>query len=522
LLTSCAGGDGGDEVEAVASQEGIATNLPEPTEPTTGGQLVIGLEAETNGFDPAGNQLASAGYLVASAIFDPLMTATTDGQVEPFLAESMEANEDYTEWTIVLRDGITFHDGSTFDAEDVAASLEALREGTLSRFGSLAVEEIEAVDARTVVVTMDEPWAAYPWALAQQGGFMRPAESVGDEGFGNRPIGTGPFVFDSREPGGSTLVVKNEDYWRDGLPYLDSIEYRVFTDPGTRSNALEAGDVDLIQTTSDEDILRFRGSDLTQVEDPDSEETVVMLNTAQAPFDSLIARQALAHATNREQIIQTVGSGIALPADSPFSEDEAFWSEDAGALGYDPERAAELAAQYEAETGEPISFRFSGVPDIETVALQQLLVSMWSDVGIEAEINTVEQQQYILDVANGGYQAAWFRNFAQAQPDFFYNFWGSRYAQPLGDISLNFTHHTDPALDELLLEARATQDQEVRVPLYQDAVRMLNAEVPYLWLFHTPWALVARPGVHGLETPFEIGFARLDSKPWIGELWIEE
>jgi ABC-type transport system substrate-binding protein len=249
---------------------------------------------------------------------------------------------------------------------------------------------------------------------------------------------------------------------------------------------------------------------------------MVMLNTAQAPFDNIIARQALAYATNQTQLIQTVGSGIAVPADSPFSEDEAFWAEDSGFPSYDPAKARELVAQYEAETGEPLEFAFSGVPDIETVALQQLLVSMWSDVGIEASISTVEQQQYILDVANGGYQAAWFRNFAYAQPDNLYLFWASRFNQPLGDISLNFTHHEDPALDDLLVEARGTQDREVRVRLYQEAVERINAAVPYVWLYHTPWALVARPGVHGLDRPFDIGFARLDAKSWVGELWIEE
>lgn len=247
-----------------------------------------------------------------------------------------------------------------------------------------------------------------------------------------------------------------------------------------------------------------------------------MLNTDAAPFDNLIARQALAYATNQSQLIQTIGSGIALPADSPFSEDEDYWAEDTGFPTYDPEKARELVAQYEAETGQPLEFAFSGVPDIETVALQQLLISMWSDVGIEASINTVEQQQYILDVAQGGYQAAWFRNFAYAQPDFLYLFWGSRFNQEVGDISLNFTHFEDPELDDLLIEARGIQDREVRAGLYQEATEIVNAAVPYVWLYHTPWALVARPGVHGLDTPFEIGFARLDAKPWVGELWIEE
>ena len=521
-LAVLAGASGSDDRQGVATDGALATNHPEgDVEPTPGGQLVIGIEAETDGWSPAQNQIANAGYMVASAIFDPLMQATPDGGVEPFLAESVESNDDFTEWTITLRDGVTFHDGTEMDSEDLAANLEESRGGLTSRYGLIAVEEVTIVDPLTVQVSMNEPWASFPWSLSGQTGFVRPAEAVGDDSFANQPVGTGPFRFESWEPNGRLSVVKNEDYWREGLPYLDSIEYVVMTDPGTRSNALIAGDVDLIQTTSDEDILRFRASDFTQVEDPDSEETMVMLNTAVAPFDNLLARQAVAYATNRDAIIQTVGSGIALPASGPFSPDEPYYSE-TEFPDYDPEKAAELVEQYEAETGERLSFRFSGVPDIETVALQQLLVSMWNEVGIDASVNTVEQQQYILDVANGGFQAAWFRNFAYSQPDFLYLFWASRFEQPLGEISLNFTHHTDPEVDALLEEARATQDLDVRVPLYQEALDRINAELPYIWLFHTPWALVARQGVHGLERPLELGFARLDAKPWVGELWIEE
>lgn len=246
-----------------------------------------------------------------------------------------------------------------------------------------------------------------------------------------------------------------------------------------------------------------------------------MLNTATAPFDNPLARQAVAHATNRDQIIQTIGSGITLPASGPFSQDEPYYS-DATFPEYDPELARELVEQYEAETGEPLTFDFTGHPEIETVALQQLLVSMWGDVGIEASINTVEQQQLVLDIAQGGYQATWFRNFAHRQPDILYYFWSSELARPIGEISLNFARYENDELDDLLLEARQTKDEAVRVPLYQQAADILNEGNPYIWLYHTPWALVARPGVHGLQTPHGIGFARLDAKPWIGELWIEE
>jgi peptide/nickel transport system substrate-binding protein len=521
LAAGCGDKNEGGQADEDLPNGNRATNLDDSAEPTPGGRLIVGLEADTDGYDPASNQIAAAGLMVASAIYDPLMRAGADGTVEPFLAESLDHNDDFTVWTIHLREGVVFHDGSEMDATDVAANFEASREGLTSKYGLLALDEVDIVDQFTVRLTMNEPWASFAWSLAGQTGMMRPAEATENPEFGLEPVGTGPFKLESWEQGGSLVVVRNEDYWREGLPYLDAIEYRVFTDPGTRSNALEAGDVDLIQTTSDEDILRYRASDFTQIEDPSSEETMVMLNTAVAPFDNLLARRAVAAATDTETIIQTIASGIAEPADSPFSPNEAYYSEDSGYPEYDPEQARRLVAQYEEETGEPLEFDFSGVADIETLGLQQLLVSQWEDVGIEASINTVEQQQYILDIANGGYQASWFRNFAYAQPDFLYIFWASSFEQPLGEISLNFTHHTDPALDDILLEARQTQDADTRIPLYQEAAQLVNEQVPYVWLYHTPWALVARQGVHGLETPYEIGFARLDARPWVGELWIE-
>lgn len=521
LLAGVAGCGGDDGAESAAAPGDGATNLVSGGEPTPGGRLVIGLEAETDGWSPSDSQIANAGYLVASAVYDPLLTTGADGEPEPFLAESVTPNDDHTVWTITLRDGVVFHDGSEVDATDVAAGIEASRTGLTSSFAMGPVEQVEVVDDLTVRVSLNEPWASYDSTLTTQSGFVVPAELAGTPELAQEPVGTGPFRMVEWEPGDRVLVERNEDYWREGLPHLDSIEYRVISDAGTRSAALEAGDVDLIQTTSDEDILRFRLSDLTQVEDLDSEETFVMLNQAAAPFDDPIAREAIALATDSRRIIETVGSGVAEPTTGPFAPDEPWHSEDTGYPDPDPERAAELVAQYEAETGEAFEVRLSGTADVDTLGLQQLLQSMWEEAGIDVTIGTVEQSQFVLDIANGDYQAAWFRNFGYADPDFNYLFWHSSTSEPVGEVALNFTRTEDAELDAALEAGRASGDEAARAEAYQQAVRALNGQLAYVWLGHTPWALVARPGVRGLEHPLELGIARLDAKPWVGELWIE-
>jgi ABC-type transport system substrate-binding protein len=147
---------------------------------------------------------------------------------------------------------------------------------------------------------------------------------------------------------------------------------------------------------------------------------------------------------------------------------------------------------------------------------------MWGELGIDVQVNTVEQAVYILDVVSGAYQASWWRNFGYTDPDFDYIFWHSSQSTPPPGISINFTHTEDPTLDALLDEAReVAETPEERKVVYEKVVQQLNVDLSHIWLFHTPAALIAKPDVRGLNPVRERGgFGTFEPKPWVSGLWV--
>jgi ABC-type transport system substrate-binding protein len=444
------------------------------------------------------------------------MAVTEDRGVEPWLAESVEPNDDGTVWTITTKEGITFHDGTPFDAEVVAANLEARREGALTSIAHEPLQQVEVIDERTVEVTMDQPWAQWDKSLASQSGYMESLANIDNPG--SDPIGTGPFRWSEHVVDDYVLVEANPDYWREGVPHLDEITFDIIVDPVARQAALEAGDVDTIITQTPSTIVDLRDSDFTLVEDGLSDTHVVMLNASKPPFDNPIARQAVAAATDPATIIEAQYDGIVEQASGPFSEDEVWFAEDTGWTGYDAGRAGDLVQQYEDETGESLSFTLKGGQG-ETETLMEVLVTQWAAAGIDAEIEPVEQSAYITEVVYGDYQAGMFRNFSWADPDFNFLFWHSSTAKGEGEVSINFTQMVNDDLDAALEEGRSSFDDEARIAAYNDVQVALNDELTYVWLFHTLWGIASQPDIHGWTEAATRGFSRQDAKIWWGDLW---
>ncbi|MEP6299460.1 MAG: ABC transporter substrate-binding protein, partial [Ilumatobacter sp.] len=252
-------------------------------EPQSGGVLRIGLSADGSGFDT--NQAISAGSSrIVSAMNDPLVAFDAEGEPAPWLAAGVEPSEDFLTWTITLRPDVRFHDGVAVDAAAVKANLDSFRGSASVGYGMALVTDIAVVDDLTLTVAMSSPWVAFDNYLAGQPGFMVSPTSIGTN---NDFVGTGPFVLDSWSPGDSARVVRNDDYWRDDLPYLDAVDFKFISDPTVRRQALEAGDIDAYTNANDFDILDF-------LDDPDvdvwigegnSNESLFLLNTTAAPFD---------------------------------------------------------------------------------------------------------------------------------------------------------------------------------------------------------------------------------------------
>jgi ABC-type transport system substrate-binding protein len=478
--------------------------------PRPGGKITYALEADSDGFDPTENRMAIAGMMVMNAVYDPLTALDVDLVAQPYLAESIEPNERYDEWTITVREGVTFHDGSPLTGEAVATTLMAHKNSILTASAVVPIVNAEATDDRTVVVTMDQAWVAFPNALTAQIGFIPGPSVLADAQVGDapppddpedsrNPVGTGPFEFVSWQPNVSSEWKKYDGYWREGLPYIDDLEFQTVLENQSRKDSLTSGTIDMFHTSDPETIQDMRdvarAGEVQIVEDRgEGEEGFVMLNVQTPPFDNLEVRRALALATDSETYTTVVDGGVPQVARGPFKPSSPWFAE-TDYPDYDQAAAQELVAQLEAEMG-PISFVLATTPSAENQQAVQQLQSQWQAAGFEVAIETKDQTNFIGDALQKKYQANLWRQFGAPDPDTDAVWWQSEAAE--GSLDLNFAGNKNPAIDAALEEGRTNPDPEARKAAYAEFQRLLNEDLPYIWLNHSVWAVVAGNDVRGI------------------------
>ncbi|MBI2705783.1 MAG: ABC transporter substrate-binding protein [Actinobacteria bacterium] len=509
-------------------------NKLEPDEtPKQGGKIIMAVTAETNGWNPASSQWADAGSFVGSTVLEPLMTYDGKGNNIPWLAESVEPKTpgQFDAWVIKIRPGIQFSNGSPLDAAIVKRNLGVFTGETALSGLALAgmFKDIKVVDPMTVEVDLNVPWAAFPNTISGAVGYQMAAEQLdAPDGGRGKPIGTGPFVFDSWQQDNFFKAKKNPNYWRKDaagrqLPYLDEVEFRPVTDSKLRTQALQSGDIDMLLTTRAEDASALQDR-YTVVTDYNGEKTFVMLNVAEDPtktinpFKNIRARRALAYATNRDAVIAAVSPDTPLKSSTTPVVAGTRWEVDENDTGYYPFDQAKARAEveaYKAETGEPgIKFQFAGLSNLEDQKIMQILQAQWAEVGIESTIDTREQTSYITQLVLGGFQAAYFRNYAYLNPDSDWVFWHSSQAKGLGVLSINFHQLKDSELDAAIDDARRTDDAAKQKADYLAATKRINDQAVNIWLFNTPYAIIAQPRVRGLNPARQQGFGDFQPKPW--------
>jgi peptide/nickel transport system substrate-binding protein len=486
---ACGGGDGGGSGE----QGSVDDQLSEQGDPVDGGSLTMGLDAETDSWLPGDGTFAAPGTTVAYSIYDPLMRRSADGEVRPYLAESMEANEDLTVWTLTLRPDITFHDGTDLNAQALKTIWdEYLTIDTSNTQATLAeVTSMDVVDDLTVTYTLEAPNAAFPDVLTASPGwpFSPTAAKKFGEDAGANPVGTGPFKFVSWQRDSQLVVEKNEDYWQEGLPHLDEVTFRVIPDEDTRLASLQSGDIDAMMSLTPSTVVRAR-----DVEGVDSYEFLgntsngSVINTSRAPLDDVRLRQALVMAVDQVGVIEVEGGVEASPpADQYVSPDSPFYSEAAkeAAPQQDLEKAKELYEEYVNDparsdgkpVGAPVSISYDCIPDPTSSQISQLYQSYWSQLGMEVSLNTVEQAQMINNVIAQDYDITCWRLSDEGDP--YFTFKDSFTPGPL-----NFTAYTSPVIDEQLEVLRTTTDVDERKAAVEEISMDLAESVPQLFTGH--------------------------------------
>jgi peptide/nickel transport system substrate-binding protein len=543
LVAAACGGDDDDEESGGddGTEEGGGAQEGEPEEegsPVMGGEITYGIEAETNGgYCLQEAQLAPPGMQVARTIYDTLAAPTEEGEIAPMLAESIEPNDDYTEWTITPREGVTFHDGSPLDAQIIADNLNAYRGASEFRAPQLFIfvfadiASVEATPENTVVVKMKRPWVAFPWTLwgSSRLGIMGRAQLEADSTTcANELVGTGPFMLESWTVNQELVAVRNPNYWMQDsegnqLPYLDKITYVPIPEVAQRINALESGDIDVMHTSDNEQIAeRLRplaeDGDIELFEsDQFGEVNYTMFNVSKPPFDNKNARLAVAHGIDSQFLIDVRGGGIGRIANGPFAEGVMGYMEENEFPQFDPDKAREYAAAYEEETGEPLSFGYTYVTSESGTLTVQEIQTQLADVGIDMSLVPAGDQATTINKALAGdFQAVGWRNHPGADPDTQYNWWyeGS---------PVNFGRIADPEINRLLDEGRTTP--EGREEIYTELNERFASEVYNLWSSWTIWSVSHRPEVNGLlgpTMPVCANFPGLGTGHYVAGIWLAQ
>jgi len=528
LATACGGSDSG------SSDSGGSDTTSAPAEdiaPVPGGSLIIAGEAEvSNPWTPGAIQCDSYCQMRARAFYDPIAVVGEDKEVHPWLAESITANADSSVFTIKVRAGISFTDGTPVDADAIIYNLNATSSGLLikpatkdlarNEDGTLVIEKIDDMSF-TLATGKDGdagsplPWPTFPYLLTTQLGLVASPKWLDAVKAGtakpDQPIGSGPFTFVSYAPGDKMVVKKNPNYWmkdKDGvqLPYLDQIEFRVITDSKVRQSALESGEVDLIATSDTNAIkpLSENSSFVWTRQEEFGEVAYLLINLSKkGPLQDRNVRCALGMAVDKVALIAATGSGFNEPAGGMMSPGQEGYLEDNGGPTYDVEAGKKLIADYEATNGD-VKVIYSTTTSASNLLLAQFLQTAWTAIGVDTEVVQIEQSKLISNAIMGSeeFEAFGWRNHAGIFVDQQNFWWNGNGANPPGQLALNFGRLNDPVINDLLAKARSEADPEVRRGYAEDINRQFGKECWTLPNSYTKWAVFSKPEVKGIgNTP---------------------
>ena len=493
----------------------VDTILEEGT-PVDGGTLRYGLEADVDGLNPTTSALSAPGYVMGEAVFDTLARVAADGSIVPYLAESFTPSADFKSWTVKLRPGIKFTDGADLNADAVVKAFLAQQSAALV---GLAVRPFYPesgaavkIDDLTVQFNQLDANRYWPSALTSQLGMMPSPlwldAAAKDPTLNQKPVGTGPFMFDSRTADNVTRFVKNPNYWN-GTVHLDAVEFYPVPDSADLLDLFNNDGLDALHTTDQTAIkdLKENGT-VTNMLDDTAEESFQMINSQNPPFDDVRVRQALAYATPKAKILELIGLGVSRSADQMFTPEDPYYNPAVKQDADQPEKALPLVAAYCAERGTEINpvlnkptctdgkvnmeYQFVG-PSVVGLRTTEIFEEGWK-VAFNITRDEVNQQDHIQQNALGQSNVLGWRQFGAIDP------WADSVwllCRTVGPISLNWPRYCDPARDTLLLDAQNTDDPAARAKGYQALVQNMHDAYTYIFINHTLWTNSFNANVHG-------------------------
>lgn len=458
--------------------------------------LDVAIDSSPAGLDPHLITAFNSVVIVQSNIYEGLTAIDKNLAVVPGLAESWEISEDGLTYTFKLRTGVTFHDGSTFDAEDAAASIRRVQsEAIASPLASRVtpITGIEVVDPATLKLTLDAPFAPILSSLA--GIAIVPAEvETNAEGLQQTPIGTGPFKFAEWQPNGFISLDKNADYYVEGQPKLDEVKFNFVPEAATRQVGVTTGEYDLLPGIDPATALQLQGQPgVTVQETRDIAYTLLGMNTSREPFGNAKVREAINYLLNRQEIIDGALFGAGVPA-GPLSPALVNWAVDPSTFAcYTPDVEKAKALLAEAGVTTPLKLTMNVLPRQDTRDIAQVVQQQLAAGGIEVELITQEIGDFVQSWRNSEFDMFVSANGGSPDPDEYF------YRTFRGGGSTNVFKYEDAELDAWLDEGRSTADPAARKAIYDQVQAKLACEGPAAHIAYGTLNTAVAAGVEGFE-----------------------
>jgi len=451
--------------------------------------LVVGMTLEPPHLDPTAGAAAAIDEVTYANVFLGLTRIDRNGAVIPGLAERWEVADDGLTYTFHLREGMAFHDGTAFDAEDVKFSLDRARaeDSVNAQKGYFAaIEEVTVVDPRTVEVTLSRPDGLFLFNMGQGDAAIVAPESADTNT--TDPVGTGPYRVARRVEGDRIVLERWDDYAGPDDVFFETVTFRFVTDPAAQVAAVLAGDIDVYPNIgAPEALARFEGDSRFAVMVGTTEgETVMSANWRREPFSDPRVRQAIMHAIDRQALIDGAMFGFGTPIGSHFAPHNPAYVDLTGLYPHDPDRARELLA----EAGYPDGFEATFMLPPPSYARRggELIQAQLAQVGIEIELIPVEWAQWL----------------EQAFSAYDYDFTIVSHTEPLdigiyarGPDDYYFGYESAP-FSEVMQALDAETDPQLRNALYGDAQRILGEDLAAIFLFQLAKTGVRSANLQGM------------------------